>query len=282
MFVAGGNPTLPSSSARTPRQSMNCMADPRPYMTGRAGRATCVNRSRPRRPRQRGAKPSRPSHIVRRPKVFQAWPGDRSPDLDALRAIRLPQGGDIVAPRMVTGLVLRDGHVGFAIEVDPTRRARSSSRCARRPRRPSCSCPASLSVTAVLTAHRAAPRARRTQPTGPAIAACARPFPRPCAGRPAGAAAGSRCPASSTSSPSPAARAASASPRSRSTWRWRCRATACTVGLLDADIYGPCMPLMMGISGKPTTRGRQDAAADAKLRRQADVDGLPGRPRTRR
>ncbi len=38
--------------------------------------------------------------------------------LDALRAVRLPQGGDLVAAGMVSGLTLREGHVGFAIEVD--------------------------------------------------------------------------------------------------------------------------------------------------------------------
>jgi len=40
--------------------------------------------------------------------------------LDALRAVRLPQGGDLVGAGMVSGLTLREGHVGFAIEVDPT------------------------------------------------------------------------------------------------------------------------------------------------------------------
>ena len=39
---------------------------------------------------------------------------------DALRAIPAPDGGgDIVARGMVTGLVLKNGNVGFSIEVDP-------------------------------------------------------------------------------------------------------------------------------------------------------------------
>jgi ATP-binding protein involved in chromosome partitioning len=40
--------------------------------------------------------------------------------LDALRAVRDPErDGDIVSLGMVTGVVIRDGNVGFAIEVEP-------------------------------------------------------------------------------------------------------------------------------------------------------------------
>src|SRR5260370_25010228 len=42
--------------------------------------------------------------------------------LDALAAVRDPdKGGDIVSLGMVTGVVVRDGNVGFAIEVEPER-----------------------------------------------------------------------------------------------------------------------------------------------------------------
>src|SRR2546423_13373053 len=45
--------------------------------------------------------------------------------LDALRAVRDPErDGDIVSLGMVTGVVIRDGNVGFAIEVEPERGAR--------------------------------------------------------------------------------------------------------------------------------------------------------------
>ena len=42
--------------------------------------------------------------------------------LDALATIADPErGGDIVGLGMVSGIEIRDGHVGFAIEVEPER-----------------------------------------------------------------------------------------------------------------------------------------------------------------
>src|SRR3954470_20010267 len=73
---------------------------------------------------------------------------------DALRVIPAPDGGgDIVARGMVTGLVLKNGNVGFSIEVDP----REGSKL--EPLRKAAEevveqLPGVLSVTAVLTAHR--------------------------------------------------------------------------------------------------------------------------------
>jgi len=37
------------------------------------------------------------------------------------------------------------------------------------------------------------------------------------------------------------------------------------VGILDADIYGPSMPRMLGISGKPNSRDRPGPRADAVI-----------------
>ena len=42
--------------------------------------------------------------------------------LEVLRQVREPESGeDIVSRGMVSGVVVRDGNVGFAIEVDPRR-----------------------------------------------------------------------------------------------------------------------------------------------------------------
>src|SRR6184192_3281030 len=73
--------------------------------------------------------------------------------LDALRAVRDPErDGDIVSLGMVTGVVVRDGNVGFAIEVEPERGPRLE------PLRKAAeqaveALPGVTSVTAVLTAE---------------------------------------------------------------------------------------------------------------------------------
>ena len=49
------------------------------------------------------------------------------------------------------------------------------------------------------------------------------------------------------------------------------------VGLLDADIYGPTMPMMMGLDRPPRRATTARPSADGALRRPGDVDRLPGR-----
>ena len=72
---------------------------------------------------------------------------------DALKAVRDPErGGDIVSLGMISGVVIRDGNVGFAIEVESERGARLE------PLRKAAEAaveavPGVLSVTAVLTAE---------------------------------------------------------------------------------------------------------------------------------
>ena len=52
-------------------------------------------------------------------------------------------------------------------------------------------------------------------------------------------------------------------------------------GLLDADIYGPSAPHMMGIDGEPELRRRQAADPAGGLGREGDVDRLHRRRGTR-
>src|SRR5213080_4732280 len=90
--------------------------------------------------------------------------------LDALAAVRDPdKGGDVVSLGMISGVVVRDGNVGFAIEVEPERGPRLEP-LRKAAEKAVEALPGVLSVTAVLTAE-ARPAGGRTQaPTrgGPA------------------------------------------------------------------------------------------------------------------
>src|SRR5579872_5215529 len=90
--------------------------------------------------------------------------------LDALRGVRDPdRGGDIVSLNMVSGVVVRDGNVGFAIEVEPERGPRLE------PLRKAAEqaveiLPGVVSVSAVLTAEthgRSAPSSPAARPPQP-------------------------------------------------------------------------------------------------------------------
>src|SRR5437868_11481882 len=85
--------------------------------------------------------------------------------LDALRAVRDPErDGDIVSLGMVTGVVIRGGNVGFAIEVEPERGARLEP-LRKAAERAVEALPDVMSVTAVLTAEAKPPGgARRAAP----------------------------------------------------------------------------------------------------------------------
>jgi ATP-binding protein involved in chromosome partitioning len=167
--------------------------------------------------------------------------------LDALAAVRDPdKGGDIVALGMVSGVVVRDGNVGFAIEVEaergprlePLRKAAEAAVEAL---------PGVLSVTAVLTAEtrvRSAPAAQPAAAGKSALAPGVRAIVAVASGK------------GGVGKSTVAANLALAM-----------RANGLTVGVLDADIYGPSMPRMLGISGKP-------AMVDSKTLRPMENYGI--------
>ncbi|MEC8115881.1 MAG: Mrp/NBP35 family ATP-binding protein [Pseudomonadota bacterium] len=167
---------------------------------------------------------------------------DEAGVLAALATVIEPDSGrDVVSLKMVSGLVVKDGNVGFSLEVDPARGE------ALEPLRQAAEAAVFAldgvsSVTAVLTAHSA----------GGESAAPAAP-PRGDSGAGEG---GARAPLL----PDVGAIIAVASGKGgvgKST-------VACnlalglarlglSVGLLDADIYGPSLPRMMGATGRPST-----------------------------
>jgi ATP-binding protein involved in chromosome partitioning len=158
--------------------------------------------------------------------------------LDALRHIADPgKGSDIVSLGMISGLAIRDGNVAFAIEVDhergpqlePLRDAAEKAVEAL---------PGVTSVTAVLTAQ-APPRNRPApRPAGPAGARTAR-----------GGVPGVDAIIAVASGKGGVGKSTVAANLALGL-----KANGLRIGVLDADIYGPSMPRMLGITGRPRSR----------------------------
>ena len=167
--------------------------------------------------------------------------------LAALGDVRKNDNGqDVVSLGMISGVVVRDGNVGFAIEVDAAEGAASE------PLRKACEAaveavPGVLSVTAVLTAER--PAQAGGPPPGqaaPGQAAPSQAAPPPASqdipgiGAILAVASGKGGVGKSTTAVNLAVAMAAGGAR---------------VGLLDCDVYGPSIPRLMRLSGQPETFG---------------------------
>jgi ATP-binding protein involved in chromosome partitioning len=161
--------------------------------------------------------------------------------LKALATVRDPASGKSMTDAdMVQGLVLRDGHVGFSIEV-PASQGRNAEPLRKAAEDAVNKLPGVLSVTAVLTAHSEPANAK------PAHA----PHPRGPQAAPAGiqgvaaviaVASGKGGVGKSTVAVNLALALAK---------------NGLKTGLLDADIYGPSVPRLLNITHKPESDGHK-------------------------
>jgi len=166
--------------------------------------------------------------------------------LDALAKVTEPESGkDIVSAGLVKGLQIKDGHIGFSIEVDPKRGAELEP-MRKLAEEVVYDIKGVISATVVLTAEKAqgggAGAPGDNAPGGPPPGG-----PAPKIGTPdllpgvksiVAVASGKGGVGKSTTAVNLALGLAAAGHK---------------IGLMDADIYGPSMPRMMGISGQPSS-----------------------------
>ncbi|HEY5598333.1 MAG TPA: iron-sulfur cluster carrier protein ApbC [Kiloniellales bacterium] len=146
---------------------------------------------------------------------------------------------DVVSLKMISGVIVKDGNVGFVIEVDPAVGGRMEP-LRKAAEKAVHALPGVVSVTAVLTAHKAggAGAAPGHQPAArPAGGTAAKPLV-PGVRSIVAVASGKGGVGKSTTAANLALALATLNLR---------------VGVLDADIYGPSQPRMLGISGRPSS-----------------------------
>ena len=159
------------------------------------------------------------------------------------------RGVDILSSGQVSGLTVRDGAVSFVIEVAPARAA------AMEPLRAAAEAAVKAvegvtSVSAILTAHAEAGQARPA-PKGPVPDLGLKDFtPKPKAPEKPGPLPGVRHVVAIASGKGGVGKSTVSANLAVAL-----AARGLRVGLLDADVYGPSQPRMLGVSGRPSSVG---------------------------
>ena len=173
--------------------------------------------------------------------------------IEALSQVATIDGNsDIVTAGAISGVVIKDGNVGFTIEIDPKDKDKANQLRADA-ERAVLAINGVLSATALLTAHKAGPS--MPTPGGPTPSGSAmgdtdatQSEPHQPATHIIAVASGKGGVGKSTTSINLALALA---------------ATGKNVGILDADIYGPSLPRLIGLNHKPQSDGKKILPIDA-------------------